>query len=35
MERKTTVWLFQATNRQNLNREDLDTVTKGKALERN
>ena len=30
MERKTTIWIFQATNKQNLTREDLDIAKKGK-----
>ena len=29
MERKTTVWLFQMINWQNLTPEDLDMTTKG------
>ena len=30
MGRKTIVWIFQATNKQNLTREDLDMAKKGK-----
>ena len=33
--RKTTVWTFQATNKRNLNRENLDMAKKGKPLEKN
>ena len=28
MERKTTVWLFQATNKRNFTRENLDMAKK-------
>ena len=31
MGRKITVWIFQATNWQNLTREDLDMTTKEKV----
>ena len=31
MERKTNVWLFQATNKQNLMRENLDLAKKEKT----
>ena len=30
MRRKTTVWIFQATNKRNLTREDLQMTKKGK-----
>ena len=33
MGRKTTVWIFQVTNWQNLTREDLDMAEKGKLIE--
>ena len=32
---RTTVWLFQATNKQNLTREDLDMAKKRKPYEKN
>ena len=35
MGRKTTAWTFQATNKRNLKRENLDMTKKGKSLERN
>ena len=35
MGRKTTVWIFQATNKQNLTQKDLDMAKKEKPLERN
>ena len=31
MGRKTTVWIFQATNKRNFTREDLDMAKKGKS----
>ena len=34
MERKTTVWIFQATNWRNLMREDLDMAKKKGSLKR-
>ena len=30
MQRKTSVWMFRATNKRNLTREDLDMTKKGK-----
>ena len=35
MGRKTTIWTFQATSKQNLTRENLDIAKKGKPKERN
>ena len=35
MGRKEIVWTFQATNKQNLTREDLDNTKERKPLERN
>ena len=35
MGRKTIVWTFQATNKRNITRENLDMTLKGKPLERN
>ena len=35
MERKTTVWTFQVTNKQILTREILDIAKERKPLERN
>ena len=35
MERKTTIWIFQATNWQDCTQEDMDITTKGKSQERN
>ena len=35
MGRKAIVWTFQATNKLNLTREDLDMTKKGKPEERN
>ena len=29
MGRKTTVWIFQGTNKQNLTQKDLDRIKKG------
>ena len=34
MERKTTVWIFQATIWQNLTRENMDMATKEKPLKK-
>ena len=34
MGRTTTVWIFQATNKRNLMREDLDMAKKEKPLKR-
>ena len=33
--KKTTAWAFQATNKQNLTRENVDMAKKGKPYERN
>ena len=35
MGRKTTVWIFQATNKQNLTQENLDMAKKEKSFEKN
>ena len=35
MGRKTTVWIFQATNKRILTRQDLDMAKKGKSYKRN
>ena len=35
MGRKTTIWTFQATNKQNLTRKNLDMTKKGKLFEWN
>ena len=35
MERKTIAWIFQATNQQNLTRENLDVAKKEKRYESN
>ena len=34
MERKTTVWIFQDTNKWDCSRENLDMVKKGKSQEK-
>ena len=33
--RKTTVWIFQVTNKRNITQENLDMAKKGKPQERN
>ena len=32
MERKTTLWIFQATNKRNLTRKSVDIAKKGKTF---
>ena len=35
MARNGIVWIFQATNKRNLTREDMEIAKKGKPYERN